>query len=105
MKLDGANALGKIMEYLVRLSEQNENGTTLYRITRDAFLGLTTQKESRIRKFLENLILKDYVRLLKMGDGHEYYSVTQEGIDFYKDNLKKVIDVLGLQEQPFNKYD
>lgn len=105
MKLDGVNALAKIMEYLIRLYEQNENGTTLYKITRDAFLGLTTQKESRIKEFLENLILKDYVRALKMGDGHVYYSVTKEGIDFYKYQLRGVIDVLNLQKQPFNNYD
>ena len=105
MKIEETRALAKILEYLVMLKEQDKNGTTLYRITRNAFIGLTTQRESRIKAILGNLILKDYVSLTKMADDREYYSITQNGIDFYKNKVKAVIETLISPNQPSNHYD
>jgi DNA-binding PadR family transcriptional regulator len=105
MKIDEFRALAKILEYLVMLREEDKNGTTLYRITRKAFTGLTTQRESRIKAILGNLILKDYVSLTKMADDREYYSITQNGIDFYKNKVKAVIETLISPNQPSNHYD
>ena len=100
MKLDRSEAIAKILEYLVRLNEKaagvmDENakgGSTLYHITRDAFVKTTTQKEARIKEFLNILISKAFVTRTTMGDGKEYYDVTENGKQFYKDNLKNVIE-------------
>ena len=71
----------------------------------EGFIGLTTQRESRIKAILGNLILKDYVSLTKMADNREYYSITQNGIDFYKNKVKAVIETLISPNQPSNHYD
>jgi hypothetical protein len=105
MKLEKIEAYSKILEYLIRLHERKENGTTLYQITKDAFIGTTVQKESRIKEFLRILILKNYVSLVTMGDGREYYNVTQYGIDFYKNKMKEVLGVLYSDQQYWNNFD
>lgn len=82
--------MGKILEYLMHL----ENETTLYQITRQAFVGSSVQKESRIKDFLELLIIKKLVSMKKMGDGSNYYAITQNGVEFYRQKLKDVVELV-----------
>lgn len=111
MKLDRSEAIAKILEYLVRLNEKaagvmDENakgGSTLYHITRDAFVDTTTQKEARIKEFLNILISKELVTRTTMGDRKEYYDVTEYGIKFYKDNLKNVIERIYSDKETWNR--
>jgi DNA-binding PadR family transcriptional regulator len=83
-----------IVDYLVLRKESTKPGCTAYDIAKNAPRLRTTQRQQRIEEILRDLETQGIVHCERY-EKASYFSITDDGMKWYKDIVKRFYDVLG----------
>ncbi|MEM0136449.1 MAG: hypothetical protein QXU18_14680 [Thermoplasmatales archaeon] len=90
-KIDSVGATGLILEHLMTLENEGKRGQTIYGLRSKAFRN--SQRDERIKNLVEKLVKSGYVESFLSGEDKTLYVITDKGRNFYKDSVKKVMDL------------
>lgn len=91
--IDNNEAIGLILDHLIRLEDEGKRGQTIYGIRNKAFRNSTSQKDERIKYLVGLLLEKGYVDSFQSGEDKILYVINETGKNFYRESVKRVMDL------------